>query len=1110
MANDCAACGFENPPGFGFCGKCGSALTGKKEPQNVSGPQYTQAPSPAPNAQSEELFDSAERRHITVLFCDLVDSTKLASWLDPEDLRTVVRQYQSAADTVVGLYQGHIAQYLGDGLLVYFGYPIAHENDAHRALFSALEIVDAISELNQKLEDRWGVHLEVRIGIHSGIVVAGEMGGHGKSETLAMGQTPNIAARLQGLAAPNEILLSAHTAELATGYFELDNLGVKALKGVDEQFDVFRLKSETDLYNRFHAATTQGLSPFVGRSVEIASFDAILSNAQEGSGQVVLLSGEPGIGKSRLLKSVRENLGEQARWITLDCSPYHSNSAMHPITDYIARTLKWQPSDTAEIRVAKLDASVRSRALDHTVIVPLLARLLSLNLGSEYPPLQLSAKQVKDQTFELLSKFFFGGETQQPVVLVLEDVHWIDPSTLEFIDFLVLMMPVQAALLVMTCRPEFDPIWDESPNYTEIKLKPLSQDDVSVMIDSLFMDTELPSWISREIQSRTDGVPVFVEELAKMLKGTVPHALDAKGAGATILEQAIPITLQDSLTARLDGLGEARDVAQLASLLGRVFDYGLLQMIWPGDQGSLASHLHRLLRDQVLVRKSEGRNARFRFRHALMQDAAYESLLKARRKQLHDRVASALIEHFPEQVAQQPEIVADHLTRANRIKQSIPYWLKSAQSAARRGALEEAINLFRRGLSLIVGVNTSEDLLRMELKMQAGLGNALANATHWGNPKVGNAFERAENICLELNDPGNRFRSILNLRMNYTSQARHRESAQQAQSALGLARSFNQPAALAQAHAANIHPSWHLGNYQEAQEHADAALAALAKLPDPDAESVIEQRLYIYSYVAQAVWVAGKPNRCAEILDLGEKAVARIHSPYATSFFRVWGGSSRIFLGDLDGFERSLELGYATADEHGFGSIVAWAQIQRGWLIGQRGDPESGLQILKDGLKAFYSEHIAADKSNQLGADQPFSQILLAQTQMKAEKFEAALDTLERSVVNIDQTGEKCHYPELIRTRGDVLLVLGRVEDAELSYHQAIELARKQSALSWELRGSTSLARLLSKQGHKSQAQALLKSVLSRFDEGLNQTDAVEAKLVLAQLLTETELHVNG
>jgi class 3 adenylate cyclase len=608
-------------------------------------PLHTQADqaSQGEGSHIEHRAPEAERRQLTVLFCDLADSTRLARQLDPEDLREVIRAYQATCVDVIQRFAGHVAQYLGDGLLIYFGYPQAHEDDTQRAVRTGLGILEAMGTLNTRLVHDKGVRLAVRLGIHTGlVVVVGEMGSGGRHEHLALGDTPNLAARLQSLAAPDTVVISDTTSRLVQGYFTCQELGVQALKGIDTPVRVWQVVGESAAQSRLDVAATTGLTPLVGREAEVTLLRERWAQSSEGLGQVVLLSGEAGIGKSRLVHVLTERVVEaRVPRLTLRCSPYHTNSALYPVIEHLQRLTPGHRDASSAARLDTLEQTLQTAGLPVAEAVPLLAALLSLPVPARYPPLTLSPQRQKQQPQETLVAWLLAEAAQQPVLAVWEDLHWADPSSLELLGLLLDQVPTTRLFIVLTCRPEFRPPWPPRSYVTPLTLSRLTRPQIEELALRVTGEKPLPVEVVQQIVAKTDGIPLFVEELVKTIleSGLVREEDSRYVLTGPLPPLAIPATLQDALMARLDRLAAVKDVAQLGAVLGREFSYALLQAVVPMDKPTLQHGLAQLVEAELLYQRGLLPQATYVYKHALIRDAAYESLLRSTRQQYHQRIA---------------------------------------------------------------------------------------------------------------------------------------------------------------------------------------------------------------------------------------------------------------------------------------------------------------------------------------------------------------------------------------------------------------------------------------------------------------------------------------
>ena len=698
----------------------------------------------------------AERRQLTVMFCDLVDSTRLSSQLDPEEYREVVQAYQKVCSEVIIRFDGHIAQLLGDGLLVYFGYPRAHEDDAHRAVRAGLGIVEAIGTLNTSFAQTTSITLAVRLGIHTGLVVVGEMGGEGRYENLALGAVPNLAARLQGLAASNTVVISDASYRLVQGYFECQALGAQALRGVAEPVTIYRVLSASGATSRLDVAQPRGLTSLVGREQEVGLLFERWEQAKAGHGHVVLLTGDAGIGKSRLVQMLKEHVANEphVRW---ECrsSEHAQNTALFPLTDLFQRILRFEAHETADTKLEKLTHALSQYRLPLEESVQLFAPLLSLPIPEDaYPPLQLSPQRQRQKVLETLVALLQELAEHHPVLFILEDLHWTDPTTLELLNLVLDQTPTASLLTVLTCRPTFQPSWTHRSYLTEVTVNRLSRNQIERMTAEFAGGKTLPVQVLTQIIAKTDGVPLFVEEITKsLLESGQLRAVDGHyelvGSLSTF---AIPATLQDSLMARLDRLMTGKVIAQLGATIGRQFSYALLQAVAQLNERTLQEELHHLVEAELLYQRGLPPQAYYFFKHALIQDAAYESLLKSTRQQYHQRIAQTLEAQFLETMETQPELLAHHYTEAGLNEQAIAYWQQAGEGAIKRSANPEAVAHLTKGLALLKQLPQTLQRSEQELILLMALGRALMAARGYGASEVNRVYMRARELCQQMGD----------------------------------------------------------------------------------------------------------------------------------------------------------------------------------------------------------------------------------------------------------------------------------------------------------------------------------------------------------------------
>jgi predicted ATPase/class 3 adenylate cyclase len=1047
---------------------------------------------------AEPRTSDAERRQLTVLFCDLVDSTALAIQLDPEDLREVVRAYQATCAEVIQRFDGHIAQYLGDGLLVYFGYPRAHEDDAQRAVRAGLGMLAAVGQLSACLERDKSMQLAVRIGIHTGLVVVGEIGPGARQEQLALGETPNVAARLQGLAPPNRVVISAHTRQLAGGAFTLEELGLHTLKGVPTPMQVYGIRGERTAETRFEAASPADLIPLVGREEELSLVLQRWAQARAGEGQIVLLAGEPGIGKSRLLQTVRERVaaGPHLR-LSYQCLPYYTNSAFYPLIAQLERAARFERDDTPAKRLEELEGLLAQGTERVAGVAPLFAALLSIATGDRYPPLSLSPERQKAQTIAALVDQVAGLSRRQPVLCLVEDAQWCDPTTLEVLDQLVHRVPELRVLVLITYRPEFTAPWTAS-HITALTLPRLGRAQVAAMVAHLTAGRTLPTEVLAQILARTDGVPLFVEELTKTILES-GHLREVGGRytlSGPLPPLAIPATVQDSLMARLDRLAPVKEVAQLGAALGREFAYELLTAVSPLGEPALHGALAQLVGAGLLFRHGQPPQARYRFKHALVQEAAYASLLKSRRQQLHTRIAMVLEARFPALGETEPEVLAHHYTEAGLPAHAIPYWQRAGQRAIELSAYIEAIAHLTKGLEILKTLSDTPERARQELDLQLTLGPALTATKGNGAPDVERAYARARELCQQLGETPQLFPALLGLRAIYFMRAEFHTARELGEQLLSLAQSIQDPTLLLEAHRAHGTTLFFLGELFAAQKHLEQSIALYDPLQHR-AHAILnpfDLGVACRCWEGLTLWLLGYPDQALERSHEALVRAQELTHPYSLVFALNYAAWLHQYRREAQAAQERAEAAITLSADRGFAHHLELGMTWRGWALAAQGREEEGIAQMRQGL--------AARGAAGADANPPFLLALLAGAYGTAGQAEEGLTVLDEALATAHKTGEGVCEAELYRLQGELLLRLSPEHraGAEARFQQAIEIARRQQAKSLELRAAMSLSRLWQQQGKRAEARQLLAEVYSWFTEGFDTADLEEAKALLEEL----------
>jgi class 3 adenylate cyclase/tetratricopeptide (TPR) repeat protein len=1010
-------------------------------------------PSPAP-------IDT-ERRQLTVLFCDLVGSTGLATRLDAEDFGEAIRAYHEAATQVVTRFGGHVAQHLGDGLLAYFGYPHAHDDSAEQAVRAALGIGAAVDAL--------GRGLTVRVGLHSGLCVVSDVGGGGREETLALGETPIVAARVQEVAAPNTVWITSATQRLVAGLFLVESQGAHSLKGIREPVALYRVLKPSGVRSRLEVARAHGFTRFVGREDELRLLGTRWQQVRAGEGQVVLITGEAGIGKSRLVQMLGEQLANEPHtWIECGASPHHQNTPFYAVVDLIQQLLAWRSEDPAEDRMARLEQGLTVAGVSLTEAVPLLAPLLSLPMPEPYSPPSLSPEAQRRQTFTTLAAWLCGAARVQPVVAVLEDLQWADPSTLELQALLAERAASVPLLLLYTARPEFRAPWPLLGHHAQLTLNRLSRPQVREMVEEVAAHSTLPAEVMDTMMTRTDGVPLFIEELTKAV-------LEGQGSASA---RMIPMTLEDSLRARLDRLGPAKDVAQLGAVIGREFSYALARTVSPLSEVDLQRALTQLTDAELLYARGTPPVARYVFKHALVRDAAYASLLKTHRRVLHRAIAAALTEGSSDTVEIQPEVLALHYTEAGDTEPALAAWQRAGEQAASRSAHEEAIGHLRQALALLATLPESAERNAREIGLQFALATSVIKTRSLAHPDFEAVIERAEVLCEAIGDRA-QLVWVLASRANYhVFRGELDRGIALAEQGLELARQTGARAPLVNPRSVLGQALFYRGNFAASLEHLRQAAAG---------EPVVS--------VAWCSWLLGYPDRALQqvreavelerlrSLNLGEVLVSEtvVHWMRGDAACQQEAAREVIALGGAtDPFMRGVGGAFHAA------------------AVAAAGAGEMALAEITDALAQ------AAGTGSQAGA--PVLIQLLATVQQAAGQSAEALATLEMALAVSAQTGQPFHDAELNRLKGEITLIesgesSGEREDiAETCFRRALEIARRQEAKSLELRAATSLARLWQHQGKRDAACALLAPVYGWFTEGFDTRDLKDAKALLEEL----------
>lgn len=1040
---------------------------------------------------------AAERRQLTMMWCRVVVTDLLSEQLDPEDLYELIQEGHHVCLEVIHRFEGHIAQRFGDGLMVYFGYPRAHEDDAYRAVCTGLEIVSEIGRLNERLERERDVRLTMQVGIHTSMVVMEAIDREGRREWLVSGDMPHVVAQLPGLAAPNTVVMSAATLRLVESHFVYQNLGAHLLEERAQPLALYQVVEERDSRSQMTATSTTGTTPFVGREQEVGLLRERWQQAQEGMGQVVLLSGEPGIGKSRLVQLPQEHMAEATQTrIECRCSPYHQNSALFPVIDYLQHQLQWQLEDSSQEKLDKLENALASRGFELDDTVPLFAPLCSLPLPDRFRPVMTPQRQ-RQKTLEALLAWFLREAEQQPVYFVMEDLHWADPSTLDLIGLLIEQAPTLRMLILLTFRPHFSPPWPMRSHINHITLGRFTRQQVARMIRQVTRGKSLPAEVIEQLMAKSDGVPLFVEEMTRMVLdlGMVKEIEGNYELAGALPMLSIPSTLQDSLMARLDRLGVGKQVAQLGATLGREFPYDLIHVVSTMEEAPLQQGLTRLVEAELLHQQGFPPQVRYTFKHALIQDAAYQSLLRRTRQRYHREIAQVLEQRFPDIRETQPELMAHHYTAAGLRAQAITYRQRAAQRALERWAHLDAIAHAQQGLETLAVLPDSPERHQHELTLQATLGVALTYTRGYRAPEVAAAFDRARELSEQINDIPQLFTVLRGMWHICLMRSELPIAYELGERLLGLAQDYDDASLLLEAHRAVGTTLFFLGKQADVVPH----LAHGITFYDTQQPRVLpiqygqDTEVILWQYTAFNLWLRGYPEQATHaIQQMLIRSQQRTH--YHRSHGLIMSAHLHQWCGEPHVVHEQVEACVALAREHVFPSVLAIGKIFQGWVQVQQGQHREGIEQIHRGITDYRA----------MGAEisRTFFLALLAECYHKTGDIEAGFQTLTEATALADKNGESWWESELYRLRAQLLLqqVTPDVTQAESALNQAVVVARSQSAKSLELRATMSLCYLWQQQGKRNQAHDLLGKIYRWFTEGYDTADLKKAKSLLNKL----------
>jgi len=1087
----CPNCNFENPDQFKFCGECGTRIV------SIIREPFSPLNTPDTSSENSTKFENvdAERRHITVMFCDMVGSTSLSETLDPEDFRQILQVYQDTCGYVVKKYEGHLAQYLGDGVLVYFGYPGAHADDSQRAIRCGLEILSELQRINELQKRFKGVDLAVRIGIHTGLVVVGEMGRDKTYGRLALGNTPNIAARLQALAEPNSIIISHVTFTLVRNFFHCQPLGAYSLKGVSHKMDIFQVVQEIEVPYSFKSQVITGLTPFVGRENEVQKLLDTWVNVKKGQGEIALVIGEPGIGKTRLLRMFEEQIKDEPHsWLVCRCISYYKNSAFYPIINLINSQLNLGKETTNEKKLKKIEEALNTDGFDLSETLPIIASLLSIPFSKPYRPISLTPQKQKEKTIQILLTWLIKSAQRSPLLFVIEDVHFVDSSTLEHLTLLMKKIHQAPILILLTFHPRFHPPVNENSRLTEIHLNRLTRQQIEYMVQEVTGGKILPDEVIDLLLTKTDGVPLFVEELTKMLleSGYLIEEDKHYRLKRSLPKTAIPDTLQDTLMARLDQLGAVKEVVQMAAIIGREFSFDLIRAVIPMNENKLKKELNGLVEADILELHEDPKHVGYIFKQALIQDAAYNSLLKSKRQEHHRKIARIIEHEFEDIVNTHPQIIARHYTEAGYFDRAIEYQIKSGKLLVQQSAHRDAIEQLHKGLKLLEYLDDKKKQDQLELDLQITLGIPLIATKGYGAEEVGRVYERARELSQKVGDIPQLFPALVGQYRFYLLRGDINRALDLSELLLSWANTSRDSGFLLEANRSVGVTLFHMGEVATGLEHLDMGIEHYNPKLHGDHANIYgtDPAVTCYSYAALAQCLLGFSEKA---MIYGKKAIQqtkKIEHPLSQVFALNHHAWLHQFLKEADLVDKYATELLIVSEEYGFPFWQVTGLFFKGWVLALRKKEKLGIKQMEESLKAFQAIGIRSVL--------PYFMTALAEVYLDNAQPEKALDWLEKAEVTAQKNSEHFFDAEIYRVKGEVTFAFDRQNktDAESLLWRSIETARRQKLKILELRSLMSLIRI---GGRKKETMQLLSDSYNWFVEGLDTRDLKEANKLLQQ-----------
>jgi len=1038
LASLCTACHQQNPQTFKYCGFCGQALPVLPLVSAATGSSSTAA------GEAEQQMDVTtsktllERRQLTVMFVDLVGSSELSERLDPEDLREIITIYRDKCHQVISRYSGYIAQYLGDGILVYFGYPIAGEDDPCRAVHVALEITGIFKKLKTTLLNQFKVRVRVRIGIHTGLVIIGEQTST-ESDRLALGETPNIAARLQAMAQPDNICISNVTRSLVADEFQCISLGTHTPKGFTQALEIFEVRGETDFFQRQTTRTRFPCTPLIGREQECGLMQDRLERAIEGIGQAVYVTGEAGIGKTRLIQEIHERLTvEKHLYIEIQGVSHYRNSPFHAVINYLNRAFNLGCELSIEAKREKVANVFAKYQLGSDRELALTCDLLGIphefgDVSSAALPSQIRKRNIITALFHMLQKMAEG----KLLVIIVDDVQWLDPSTLELVGMMVDQASLWRMFVLLAFRNDYQLPWKAHSYVTHITLNRLPPKQAARLINALGNDKQLPDEIFQDIIQKTDGIPLFVEELMKMIlaSGKLIERGNRYELADMLYAVNIPVTLQDSLMASLDKLGADKELAQLIATLGREFIYDFLRAVVSMDEEKLQRQLSGLVSSELLQQRGLPPNASYCFRQALLQETAYQSLLKSTRMNYHRRIAGIIHDQFPDKIENQPEVYAHHLTEAGELAAAVNYWVQAGKFALQRYANLEAISHFNKGLELLHQLPQTRESMHQELHCLTALGQVLIMYKGYTSFKAARVFSQARKLCEKMPQNHQTFQVLAGLWRYYYTRGKLTRARRIAERLREISTRIQDPLLHIEADRIMGCTLFWLGEYIPANQFLQSGLQTIHRsntLEFSGEDYSQDPCVANFANAALVQWFLGEQQQALHVAQEGITLARALQHPFSIVYALIFATIVSELADDKQQSKLLIDEAMSLAEYYGFGYWLAIGRMLQAWIYRQTG-LEEAIQIFDSTMTSF--------RQNGGNLAMTYFLSLLAQMHLQAGNFDLAGSKINTAIALAENSEEKFYYPELLRLKAVIMGATG--DDANELISECLDSAKQ-------------------------------------------------------------------